>query len=113
MSKRGDREFIYDIIEACRRIERYTQGLSYEDFLENPEKQDAVIRNIEIIGEAVKRLSSDLKERYKELDWKKIAGMRDKLIHHHFGIDIEIVWVVVKKEIPKLLQEMEKILDGF
>ena len=110
MSKRGDREFICDIIEACRRIERYTQGLSYEDFLENPEKQDAVIRNIEIIGEAVKCISDGLKKRYSSTNWRKIAGMRDKLIHHYFGIDIEIVWIVAKEEIPKLLDEMKKIL---
>ena len=68
MPKRGDREFIYDIIEACKRIIRYTKDIGYKEFLENSEKQDAVIRNIEIIGEAVKRISDDLKNRYKELN---------------------------------------------
>ena len=112
MSKRGDREFLYDIAEACRRIEKYVKGLRYEDFIDNNEKQDAVIRNLEIIGEAVKRLSQKLKEKYKTIKWKRIAGMRDRLIHDYFGIDINVVWLTVTKEVPMLKQKIEEILKN-
>ncbi|QTA38390.1 DUF86 domain-containing protein [Thermosipho ferrireducens] len=110
MSKRGDREFLLDILEACRRIERYVNNLNYDYFQKNYEKQDAVIRNIEIIGEAAKNVSTKLKNKYTEIDWKKIAGMRDKLIHFYFGIKLEIVWVVVQNEIPLLKRKIFKIL---
>lgn len=108
---RGDREFVQDIIEACTRIELYTRALTYDEFLENTEKQDAVIRNIEIIGEAVKKLSDDFKNTYKEFEWRKIAGMRDMLIHFYFGINIEVVWNVVIGEVPKLRRFLNKILE--
>jgi len=108
---RGDKEFLRDIAEACTRIEMYTQNLSYDEFLKNTEKQDAVIRNIEIIGEAVKKLSEDFKNEYNEIEWKKIAGMRDRLIHFYFGINIEVVWNVVAVEIPKLKNFVNKTLE--
>lgn len=110
MSKRSDNEFLYDILETCRRIEEYTEGLNYEDFRVNYEKQDAVIRNIEIIGEAVKNISKELKETHRNIPWKKIARMRDRLIHSYFGVDLEIVWIVAKGEIPVLKEEIVKIL---
>jgi len=110
MSKRTDREFLLDILEACKRIEKYTSGLNYGEFLENEEKQDAVIRNIEIIGEAVKNVSDELKDKHREIRWKKIAGMRDKLIHFYFGVRLEVVWVVAKKEIPDLKERVNMII---
>lgn len=108
--RRGDREFLMDILEACKRIESYLEGLNYPDFLANEEKQDAVIRNIEVIGEAVKKLTPLLKKKYPEIDWKKIAGMRDKLIHFYFGVRLEVVWAVATGEIPELKKAIKKIL---
>ncbi len=110
---RKDKDFILDIIEACERILNYTKNLSYEDFFKNSEKQDAVIRNIEIIGEAVKHLSDEVKNKYGEIDWKSIAGMRDKLIHFYFGLNLEIVWKVIEKEIPKLKNFIKEIIGDF
>jgi len=85
MSHRGNREFILDISEACTRIISYTENMSYNEFLKNIKTQDAVLRNIEIIGEAVKNLSNIFKAENPEIEWRKIAGMRDRLIHFYFG----------------------------
>jgi len=111
MSKRGSSEFLKDIVEAIERIENYTKELDYEKFLQDTKTQDAVVRNIEIIGEAVKNLSKDLRERHKEVDWKDIAGIRDKIIHFYFGIKWEIVWDVIANEISLLKQKILKILN--
>ncbi len=110
MSKRGDKEFLLDIKEAGERIRNYTEGMTYREFLEDMKTQDAVIRNIEIIGEAVKNLSKTLKEKQRGIEWKDIAGMRDKLIHFYFGVKWEIVWSVINDKIPELLAEIEEII---
>lgn len=107
---RQDRDFVYDIVEACKRIQKYLKGVTYEEFLKNFEKQDAVVRNIEIIGEAVKNLSSEFKAKHKDIPWKKIAGMRDRLIHFYFGVNLEIVWIVATKEVPFLKQKIREII---
>jgi len=110
MSKRGDREFLLDIKEAGERIRSYIREMSYEEFLQDIKTQDAVVRNIEIIGEAVKNLSKSLKEKQRDIKWKDIAGMRDKIIHFYFGVKWEIVWSVVNDKIPELLPKIETII---
>ena len=110
MPKRGDKEFLLDIIEAIKRIELYTKELSYSDFLQKIETQDAVIRNFEIIGEAVKNISKNLKAKYNNLQWKEIAGMRDKVIHFYFGVNWDIVWKAAKDNLPQLKEKIERIL---
>jgi uncharacterized protein with HEPN domain len=110
MPKRGDKEFLLDIIEAIKRIELYTKELSYQDFLQKIETQDAVIRNFEIIGEAVKNISKNLKTKYNDLQWKEIAGMRDKVIHFYFGVNWDIVWKAAKNSLPQLKEKIEGIL---
>ena len=110
MPKRGDKEFLLDIIEAIKRIELYTKELSYQDFLQKIETQDAVIRNFEILGEAVKNISKNLKAKYNNLQWKEIAGMRDKVIHFYFGVNWDIVWKAAKDNLPQLKEKIERIL---
>jgi len=87
MPKRGDKEFLLDMIEAIKRIELYTNELSYQDFSKKIETQDAVVRNFEIIGEAVKNISKKMKTLYNNVQWKEIAGMRDEVIHFYFGVN--------------------------
>ena len=103
---RDYKAYINDILEAIDRIESYTTNLTFDNFSESRLYQDAIVRNLEIIGEAVKRLPKELIEKYPDMEWKKIAGLRDILIHAYFGIDIEIVWDVVENKIPELKDQI-------
>ena len=109
MSKRGDFELVCDIKEAIERIISYTTGFSYDDFSKDIKTQDAVVRNLEIVGEAAKNLSNEFTKANSDIPWKKLAGVRDRLIHHYFGINLDIVWSIVKDEMPSLIIEFKKI----
>jgi uncharacterized protein with HEPN domain len=109
--KRRDKDFLGDIQEAIELIVTYTNGLTYKKFLDDRKTQDAVVRNFEIIGEAAKNISAALKAKYPEIPWKKISGLRDKLIHFYFGIDYKIVWNIVRKELPIIVKQVKNILD--
>jgi uncharacterized protein with HEPN domain len=104
-----DQNFIKHILGAIERIESYTRGLEENDFMNNFMIQDAVIRNLEIIGEATKKISSQTKNTYPEIQWKKISGMRDKLIHDYFGVDLISVWSVVLTDLKTLKTQLVKI----
>lgn len=109
MSNRTDTELLYDIQEALRRIKAYTHEMTYNAFLSDTRTQDAVILNLEIIGEAAKKLSVDLRDRHPNIPWKKMAGTRDRLIHDYIGVDIEIVWQIVIAELSDLALQIAKI----
>jgi uncharacterized protein with HEPN domain len=109
--KRHDSVYLSHILDSISQIEEYTESLSKEEFLAKRLVQDGTIRQIEIIGEAIKNVSEPLKERYSHIPWKEIAGMRDKLIHNYFGVDIDAVWDVVKKDIPILKDEIQKVME--
>jgi len=102
MSKREDTAIIQDIKEAIDRIMAYISNMEYDDFLDDYKTQDAVIRNIEILGEAAKLLSDESKEKYPNVPWKDIAGTREKLIHDYFGVNIDIIWEIARNEMPSL-----------
>lgn len=110
MSDRADAEFLIDIQEAIGRILRYTADITYEDFLADTKTQDAVIRNLEIIGEATKNLSRNFRSRHVDVPWKSMAGIRDRLIHHYFGVNLDIVWQVGANDLPGVAMSIEKIL---
>jgi len=103
------RVYLLHIRDAVVRIQTYTGG-GQEEFLNNKMIQDAVIRNLEIIGEATKKLTPYLKDRRPEVPWNRIAGMRDVLIHDYFEVDLQIVWDVVKNRLPELKEHIESLI---
>ena len=109
MSRRKDEHLLDDVIESITRIQNYTQGINYQGFREDIKTQDAVMRNIEIIGEAVRNLSSDLKDNNPTVPWKEISGTRDKLIHDYFGVNIDVVWGIIELDLPDLTDRIATI----
>ncbi|BDZ71976.1 HepT-like ribonuclease domain-containing protein [Methanobacterium petrolearium] len=103
--------FLEHILESIELIEDYTSELAKEDFLNSVLLQDAIIRRIEIIGEAIKNLPEDLKNKYPEVPWRNIAGMRDVVVHEYFGIDLDLTWKVVQSDIPYLKRKILKIKE--
>ena len=106
---RDIRVYLQDILESIGIIEEYTQELSAEDFFHRRQTQDAVIRRLEIIGEAVKHIPSDIRIEFPAIPWKKIAGMRDFLIHEYFGVNLERVWLVVSRDLPPLKKQIRHL----
>ncbi len=105
-----DEAYLKHILDAISDVEKFLKDVSEQEFLANKEKQYAVLRALEIVGEATKNLSAELKSTHTEVDWKNIAGMRDKLIHAYFGVNLPLVWETVKSDIPKLKSLIEKII---
>jgi uncharacterized protein with HEPN domain len=101
--------YLSHILDCISHIQAYTEGMDEELFNKNFMVQDAVVRNFQIIGEATKRITSEFKMSYSNIPWKKMTGMRDKLIHDYFQIDLETVWSTIVKDIPPLQRNLEEI----
>ena len=115
MREGGFRVYVQDILEAIEKIDGYLEGLTFSQFVEDERTVDAVIRNFAVIGEAAKHVPATVKKKHPEIAWKKMAGMRDKVIHGYFGVDVKILWETSKIDfqaskplLEKLLKETEK-----
>ena len=110
MSKRDVKLYVKDILEAIKAIEKFVEGMDFENFKEDDKTSSAVIRKFEIIGEATKNIPQSIKEKYPHIPWKEMAGFRDRLIHFYFGIKYDIVWDTIKLRLPELRNNIEKVL---
>jgi uncharacterized protein with HEPN domain len=113
MSKRTPRLLLEDIQESAEKILEYTRDLTFEEFSIDNKTIDAVIRNFEIIGEASNLLPDEIKDKYPEIDWHRIRGFRNRVVHDYFGVDIQIVWKITFDQIPGLISELVKIIRHF
>ncbi len=103
--------YLKDILAAVDSIESFVRNMSFEEFRGDDKTASAVIRKFEIIGEAVKQIPDSIRQQYPDIPWKDMAGMRDKLIHFYFGVDYQLVWTTIIQRLPRLREEMQKILD--
>jgi uncharacterized protein with HEPN domain len=111
MSKRAWQLFVEDILESIELIQTYIERLAFDDFKQDRKTIDAVVRNFEIIGEASKFIPDDVKNKYQNVDWKGIVGLRNRIAHEYFDISLSIVWYIVTKELPSLKEQMKQILE--
>ncbi|MFQ6128535.1 MAG: DUF86 domain-containing protein [Thermoplasmata archaeon] len=108
--RRTYRDYVEDILSSLQEVEDFTMDMDFESLIADRKTINAVIRSLEVMGEAAKKMPDSIRDRYPEIPWKRIAGMRDKLIHEYHGVDLEIVWEVIRKEAPPLKPLFEKIL---
>ncbi len=107
---RDYRASLEDVLDATARVRDYTKGLRLETFRMDPRTVDAVVRNLEVIGEAIKNVPEAIRSRHPEINWRRIAGLRDLLIHQYFGIDYEIIWDLVTHKLPILEEQVRAIV---
>jgi len=113
MSKRLPKLLLEDILESAEKIMTYTQNLSYDDFIADSKTIDAVIRNFEIIGEASNRLPDEIKESNTEINWFQIRGLRNRIVHHYFGINYKIIWSAKEDYLKELITQIKNILNNY
>lgn len=111
MSKRSAQLLIEDILEAAKKINEYSKGHSFESFSNDSKTIDAVIRNFEIIGEAANRIPIDFREKYESIEWYRIIGFRNRIVHDYMGVDLSIVWNITENFLPKLTADLTTILN--
>jgi uncharacterized protein with HEPN domain len=107
---RDEALYLADIQESCEKVIRFTKGMTYKDFVHDDLHFDAVLRNLEIIGEAVKNIPEERRQKYSQIKWRKIAGFRDVVAHGYFGVNDETVWDIVENEVPVLLAAVKIML---
>jgi uncharacterized protein with HEPN domain len=107
---RDYRDYVQDILDSINEIESFIEEMTFEKFAKDKKTINAVTRSVEVVGEATKKIPKNIRDKYPVIPWKKMSGMRDKLIHEYFGIDIEILWKVAKDEMPPLKTTIKSIL---
>ena len=111
MSKREWKLYVEDILESLALIGSYTEGMHYDAFRKDRKTIDAVVRNLEIIGEASKYIPEDIKTKYQHIDWKGIVGLRNRITHEYFDVSINIIWHIIENELPLLKNQIASILE--
>lgn len=111
MSKRSSRLLLEDILDSVEKIHRYTTNMTFEDFCSDSKTIDAVVRNFEIIGEASNRLPEEIKDLYSAVDWHRIRGFRNRIVHDYMGIDYRTVWLIKENYLGQLTEQISKLLE--
>lgn len=111
MKERSNKLFVEDILEAIEKIKRYTKGLTYKTFAKDQMVVDAVIRNLEIIGEASRNIPDDVRDSYPDIPWKRMIGLRNIVVHEYFGVDLSIIWDIINRNLPDTKPEITAMLE--
>lgn len=109
MSKREPHLYLQDILDSIGRIGQYIKGVTLKEFQPDQEKIDAVVRNLEIIGEAANNIPEEIVEKYPEIPWNRMVSMRNKVLHEYFGVDEEILWKTITEDLPSLKKQLEDL----
>ena len=113
MSKRDPYLFLIDMLESIEKVERYTTGLTFDEFEANDMVLDAVVRNLEIIGEAAGRIPVAMRDRHTQIEWSRVVGFRNIVIHAYFAVDVEIVWTIATQRLAELKAVLSEMLQGY